>query len=189
MKRFILTGAPGSGKTSILRVLAATGYPVVDEAATDVNLARLAAGDTEPWTDPMFTERIALLQRHRREEPVSPGTTAQVHDRSAVCTLALARHLGHPVAPVLEAEVARITEAGYFSHRVFFVRPLGFLQPTPERRIRYEESLAFERIHETEYLRFGFEIVEVPAGPVTERAAAIDAHIRSWDDRPPPGRA
>ena len=50
MKRFILTGAPGSGKTSILRVLAATGYAVVDEAATDVMAARLAAGDTEPWT-------------------------------------------------------------------------------------------------------------------------------------------
>jgi hypothetical protein len=90
MKRFILTGAPGSGKTSILRVLAAAGYAVVDEAATDVNLALLAAGDTEPWTDPMFIERIAVLQRERTEDPVSPGAAAQVHDRSAVCTLALA---------------------------------------------------------------------------------------------------
>jgi predicted ATPase len=189
MKRFILTGAPGSGKTSILRVLAATGYAVVDEAATDVMASRLAAGDTEPWTDPMFTERIALLQRHRREEPVSPGATAQVHDRSAVCTLALARHLGHTAPPVLDAEVARITAAGYFDRRVFFVRSLGFLQPTRERRISYEESLAFERIHENEYLRLGFEIVDVPAGPVAERAAAIDAHLRSWDNRPPSGRA
>ncbi len=180
MKRFILTGAPGSGKTSILRVLVATGYPVVDEAATDVMAARLAAGDTEPWADPIFIERIALLQRRRREVPVSPGATAQVHDRSAVCTLALARHLGHPVPQALDAEIARITEAGYFDRRVFFVRPLGFLQPTEVRRISYEESLAFERLHETEYQRLGFEIVDVPAGPVAERAAAIDAHIRSW---------
>src|SRR5215475_1262476 len=72
MKRFILTGAPGSGKTSILRVLAATGYAVVEEVATDVNVARLAAGDTQPWTDPVFIERIAVLQRQRREEPVGP---------------------------------------------------------------------------------------------------------------------
>jgi hypothetical protein len=49
----------------------------------------------------MFIERIAVLQRQRREEPVSPGATAQVHDRSAVCTLALAHHLGRPVPPVL----------------------------------------------------------------------------------------
>jgi predicted ATPase len=180
MKRFILTGAPGSGKTSILRVLAATGYPVVDEAATDVMAARLAAGATEPWADPIFIERIALLQRRRREEPAGPGATAQVHDRSAVCTLALARHLGHPVPPALDAEIARITEAGYFDRRVFFVRPLGFLQPTEVRKISYQESLAFERLHETEYQRLGFEIVDVPVGPVAERAAAIDAHIRSW---------
>jgi predicted ATPase len=180
MKRFILTGAPGSGKTSILRVLVATGYPVVDEAATDVMAARLAAGDTEPWADPIFIERIALLQRRRREEPVSPGATAQVHDRSAVCTLALARYLGHPAPPALDAEIARITEAGYFDRRVFFVRPLGFLRPTEARRISYQESLAFERLHETEYQRLGFEIVDIPAGPVAERAAAIDAYIRSW---------
>lgn len=180
MRRFILTGAPGSGKTSILRVLAATGYAVVVEAATDVNVARLAAGDTEPWTDPMFIERIALLQRERSQEPVSPGATAQVHDRSAVCTLALARHLGRPVPPVLAAEIARVTEAGYFDRRVFFVRPLGYLQPTEVRRINYEESLAFEHVHEAEYLRLGFEIVDVPVAPVAERAAAIDAHIRSW---------
>jgi len=38
----------------------------------------------------------------------------------------------------------------------------------------------FERRHETEYLRLGFEIVGVPVGAVAERAAAIDAHIRSW---------
>jgi predicted ATPase len=180
MKHFILTGAPGSGKTSILRVLAATGYAVVDEAATDVMAARLAAKYTEPWTDPKFIERIAVLQRHRREEPAGPGATAQVHDRSAVCTLALARHLGHPVPPALDAEIARITKATYFDRRVFFVRPLGFLEPTQVRRISYEESLVFERVHETEYLRLGFEIVDVPAGPVAERAAAIVAHIRSW---------
>jgi predicted ATPase len=58
--------------------------------------------------------------------------------------------------------------------------PNGFVQPTEVRRISYEESLAFEHLHETEYLRLGFETVDVPVGPAAERAAAIDAHIRSW---------
>ena len=105
MKRFILTGAPGSGKTSILRVLAATGYAVVDEAATDVNLALLAAGDTEPWTDPMFIQRIAVLQRQRREDPVGPGATAQVPDRSAVCTPAT-EPFPDPQTPVIRTPSA-----------------------------------------------------------------------------------
>jgi len=72
VRRFILTGAPGSGKTSILRALADMGYPVVEEAATDANAAALGRGDAEPWTDPLFIDRIVRLQQHRRAEPV-PG--------------------------------------------------------------------------------------------------------------------
>jgi predicted ATPase len=180
MKRFILTGAPGSGKTSILRALAAGGYAVVAEAATDVMTERLALGDAEPWTDPLFIDRIAGLQRQRRAAPAGPGAAVQVHDRSAVCTLVLARYLEHPVPALLAAEVAWLTGGGYFDRRVFSVRPIGFCAPTEVRRISYSDSLAFERVHEAEYENLGFALVEVPAGTVAERAALIDAHIRSW---------
>ncbi len=179
MKRFILTGAPGAGKTSILRALAAEGYAVVPEAATDVVASRLALEGAEHWADPLFIERIAALQRQRRQAP-APGVTVQVHDRSAVCTVALARYLGHRVPPVLEREVAWATGEASFDRRVFFVRLLGFIEPTAVRRISYAESQAFERIHEEEYRRLGFDLVEIPAGTVAERAAAIGAHIRSW---------
>jgi predicted ATPase len=183
MRRFILTGAPGAGKTSILGALAADGYAVVPEAATDVVAARLAleeAEQAEHWADPVFIDRIAVLQRQRRQAPVRPGVTVQVHDRSAVCTLALARYLGHPVPPVLEQEVAWAAGDGSFDRRVFFVRLLGFIEATPVRRISYAESRAFERIHEDAYRRLGFDLVDVPAGTVAERAAAVGANIRSW---------
>ena len=180
MQRFIMTGAPGSGKTSILRALAGMGYAVVPEAATDVIAAEHAAGNAEPWRDPLFTEKIASLQRARREAQAPPGALAQVHDRSAICTLALARFLGHPAGAGLTDEVSWITGPGAVDRRVFFVRPIGFCEPTAARRISYEESLAFERVHESEYLRLGFEIVDVPAGPGHERAALIDTRIRSW---------
>ena len=180
MKRFILTGAPGAGKTSILRALAASGYAVVPEAATDVVAARLALEEAEHWADPVFIDRIAVLQRQRRQAPVRPGVTVQVHDRSAVCTVALAQYLGHPVPRVLEQEVAWATGDGSFDRRVFFVRLLGFIEATAVRRISYADSQAFERIHEDCYRRLGFDLVDVPAGTVAERSAAVGAHIRSW---------
>jgi predicted ATPase len=180
MKRFILTGAPGAGKTTILRALAASGFAVVPEAATDVVTARLAVGEAEHWAGPLFIDRIAVLQRQRRQAPVPSGATVQVHDRSAVCTVALARYLGHPVPPVLAQEVAWATSDGSFDRQVFFVRLLGFIEPTAVRRISYADSQAFERIHEEEYRRLGFDLVDVPAGTVADRAATIAAHIRSW---------
>jgi predicted ATPase len=36
MKRYILTGAPGAGKTAIIRQLELDRFSVVEEAATDV---------------------------------------------------------------------------------------------------------------------------------------------------------
>ena len=51
MKRFILTGAPGAGKTAILRLLELEGFGVVEEAATDVIALWQAQGIAQPWTD------------------------------------------------------------------------------------------------------------------------------------------
>jgi len=53
---YILTGAPGAGKTAILRLLEASGYPVAEEAATDVIALGNALGSAEPWHDPGFTD-------------------------------------------------------------------------------------------------------------------------------------
>jgi len=140
MKRYILTGTPGAGKTSILHGLAALGYPVVEEAATAVIAAAQVRGDTEPWTRPSFITDILRVQRHLPEVPAG----VVVHDRSPVCTHALAVHLGFPVTRELAAEVAR--SAAVYQRRVFFVRNLGFCEPTPARRIGFAEALEFERL-------------------------------------------
>ncbi len=103
-------------------------------------------------------------------------------DRSPVCTLALARYLGHPVTPALAREVDRILQRGVYERQVLFVRPIGFIEPTAARRISYEESIVFERLHEEEYNRLGFEIIDIPPGPVAERAALAGRYISSWLD-------
>ena len=44
MRRFIITGAPGSGKTAIIRQLELDGFSAVKEAATDAIAAAQANG-------------------------------------------------------------------------------------------------------------------------------------------------
>lgn len=173
MQRFILTGAPGAGKTVIIRQLERWGFGVVEEAATDVIALAQARGVAEPHTDPAFTAEICALQRQRRLRAATAGDAVQFHDRSAICTLALARHLGHSPPPILLGELRAIEAEGAFERRVLFVDNLGFVTPTAARRISYEAALAFERTHEDTYRALGYALVRIAPGPVDARARAV----------------
>jgi len=98
MKRFILTGAPGAGKTAILRQLELDGFNVVEEAATDLIALAQACGITELWREASFIDSIADLQRRRLARASCQPDEVQFHDRSAFCTAALAAYLGYPVS-------------------------------------------------------------------------------------------
>ena len=175
--RYILTGTPGCGKTALLRQLDREGFSVVEEAATDVIAAAHANGVEEPWRSPQFIETITNLQRTRQlQASLQPGQI-QFHDRSVVCTAALASYLGYPIPPILAAELDRVVSEAVFDRRVFFLRNLGFIAPTAARRISFEESLRFEQIHEETYRSFGFELLYIPAAPIPDRIAAVLAHI------------
>lgn len=178
MRRFILTGAPGSGKTAILRQLELVGFSVVEEAATDIIAAAQAQGTGEPWTRPSFIDAVVALQKSRRERASHHPDEVQFHDRSPVCTAALAAYLGYPWSPALSAELDRIRQETLFEKRVFFIRNLGFITPTDARRISFEETLRFETIHEQTYRDFGFDLIFIDPGTVMERVQAIHEAIR-----------
>lgn len=170
LPNYVLTGAPGAGKTAIVRQLECDGYRVVEEAATDVIALEQALGLPDPWARPGFTARVTELQRQR--QAASAGGVV-FFDRSPLCTLALCRYLGHPEPAPLTAEVDRVVRTGYYARTVFFVRSLGFVTPTAARRISLADALAFEALHERTYLEFGFRLIDVPPGPLADRVALV----------------
>ena len=168
MTRYILTGAPGAGKTALLRLLERRGHAVVEEAATDVIALEQALGRPEPWTDPGFIDQIVALQRQRQR--LAGGA---FFDRSPICTWALAEFLGREPSPTLKAEIARIEAEGVYERQVFFVQNLGFVTPTAARRIRHEDALRFEQVHLEAYRRFGYDLVLIPPGDLNGRADQV----------------
>ena len=173
MKRFILTGAPGAGKTVLIRELERLGYPIVEEAATDVITLEQARGYLRPHEQPDFIEKITRLQLQRLQS--APDAPLQFHDRSVICTAALAEFLGVPIPALLERAIMEAREI--FEPRVFFVRLLGFMNNTEARRISFEQSQQFEAVHETVYRRYGFELQYVQHADIDERIRTVLATI------------
>lgn len=176
MKRLVLTGAPGSGKTAIIRQLELDGFSVVEEAATDIIAGCQARGIAEPWKHSSFLDEIATLQRDRQLRASHEPDAIQFHDRSAICTAALAAYLGYNITPALAAELERIKSDRIYEKQVFFIRNLGFITNTEARRITFEETLRFEEIHEETYRRHGFELIEIPPATIADRLVQIKSH-------------
>jgi predicted ATPase len=175
MPGYILTGTPGAGKTAVLRQLEINGHAVVEEAATDVIALDSALGRTEQRLDHTFIDDIVTLQRQRARR----AACAVFFDRSPVCTLALSRFLGLTTSPLLAREVERVVAEHVYETTVFFVRNQGFVQATAARRISFADSLVFEQVHEQAYRDAGFRLVEVPAGPLTDRVGLIQETVES----------
>ncbi len=60
MRRYILTGTPGCGKTSLIRTLEMTGASIVAEAATDIIAYKQMQGVAEPWENEDFIDNIKI---------------------------------------------------------------------------------------------------------------------------------
>lgn len=177
LRRYIITGTPGAGKTSILRGLAQLGYPVVEEAATDVIAYRQTRGEEKPWTRKSFIDEIVTMQRERQLAADAMAGNIAIFDRSPICTHTLAIHLGLPISVALLSELDRIDTERIYDRHVFFIRNLGFCEPTAARQISYRDALKFEQTHERRYRTWGYQIVDVPADSLDRRIQAVHHEI------------
>lgn len=157
----------------MIRYLESLGYPVVEEAATAVIGLAQAYGESAPWTEIEFIEKVLRLQIQRRANRIETDSLYQFFDRSPLCTLALANYLNYPPLPIVLNEIKLIQHENIYERQVFFIENLGHCQPTEARTISFEEALRFEKIHEAVYLDHGFELIKIPNGGVGERVQLI----------------
>ena len=181
MKRYILTGTPGCGKTSIVRALELAGHLVVEEAATDIIALRNAQGITEPHTQASFIDDITNLQKQRQLRVAGWESGIQFYDRSPLCTYALSRWLDIPISKTLADEMERIRAERTYQPQVFFIENLGFCEPTQARRISFEDSINFEKVHQETYHEFGYECIRVAPQELAGRVEQIERYVLTCD--------
>ena len=179
IRRFILTGTPGSGKTAIINHLSALGYATIPEAATE--LIQTAQSNPlnpieRPWEDVHFIQKI--LDRQMQDLQNS-SRLIQFYDRSPFCTYALLVYLFKNKL-INSTNIINITDIlencvtqDIFQKTVFFCDQLDFIEQTSVRQISYEDAKCFEDIHREVYTQFGFTLHRLKPKPIDDRVAEI----------------
>ena len=166
---FILTGAPGSGKTAILRQLG-DEFRCVDEPAREILAEQRATGGSGTWDQDASLFVHLLLQRSIEKHAMarrSEGTV--IFDRGIPDCVVYAVRAGIDPTPSLEAvDVYR-----YHPH-VLFLEPWSDVYETDEERIMsFEDTVSFSRELRDVYERSGYTLVDVPRDSIGDRAAFV----------------
>lgn len=151
-KKYILTGGPNSGKSSITDLLAKLGFCVLEESSRLLIQTKLLY----PWDNQeVFCEAFRQLQIK-----MESGLTGEIAflDRSLI-------------DPIANAEVAKCNinrqiyyniENANYERDVFFFEMLPNYTIDPERRDTPDQAAAVAKQLRKVYERLGYRLIDVP---------------------------
>lgn len=167
----VITGAPSSGKTTVIEGLAEKGFRVKHEVARAYIDQRLAAGETleQIKVDPLSFERHILLTKVDIEKRLPPGQTIFL-DRAIPDSIAYFELEGLDVAEPLG--LSRL----WRYRRVFLFERLPF----EKDQVRWEDrnqAALLEKMLNRAYTGLDYQIIRVPVLPVDERIDFVLGYI------------
>ena len=168
---FVITGGPGSGKSTLIAALEAAGFRCSAEAGRAIIRQQAAiSGRALPWVEPALFAEMMLSWEMRAHQAMSARPGAAFFDRGVPDVIGYLRLLGLP-AP---AHMAKAAELFRYERKVFICPPWPeiFAQDEERRQTPEEAERTFRAMRGT-YADCGYDLVEVPRAPVAERLAFI----------------
>lgn len=167
----IITGGPGSGKTSVIEVLRQRGYTCVGEVGRKIIREQLLiGGDALHWGDQAKFLELMLSRSMGDYDQVGGSDGPVFFDRGIPELAGYCRLVGIPELP----HVARAAALFRYAPVVFVMPPWREIyQNDVERKQDFAEAIASHDLAVATYREFGYEPLEVPKVSVEERVAFI----------------
>lgn len=173
----MITGGPGSGKTSLVDALAAAGIATSPEVGRAIIKDELAAGGMAlPWGDErLFAEKMVVREVAAHAAALARGQTV-VLDRGVPDVVGFLRVSGCPVPAAIDA-AARV----HRYNACVFLAPFwaDIYTHDPERRQSAERARATEAVMRDTYAGYGYRLIDLPRVPIGERVAFVLQALRS----------
>lgn len=184
MKKYIITGGPHSGKSSVLKILEKKGIQVLHETARLIILEDQEKKKADPtyrhlypWEDQSIFCRRCHERQVKREKSLSGDLV--ILDRSVIDNLAYAAVAGIELNPEIYKD---IINAGY-EKKVFLFELLDSYKTDRQRKDSEEQVKAVHRVLIKAYSDLGFEIINIPVFSddkdtnIQKRAETILEHL------------
>lgn len=168
---FVLTGGPGSGKTTLIEALKQAGFPAAPEAGRGIIRDQVAIGGPAlPWQDRALFAELMLSWELRSWHAAHAESGPVFFDRGVPDTIGYLRLCGLPVPD----HAVSAAEKFRYARRVFIAPPWPeIFAPDKERKQTLDEA---RRTHDSVagvYAELGHELVPLPLVPVEDRVRFI----------------
>ncbi|MFB9978478.1 AAA family ATPase [Mesorhizobium kowhaii] len=164
---FVLTGGPGSGKTTLIEALRQAGFAASVETGRGIIRDQSAIGGTAlPWHDRALFAELMLSWEMRSYQVACEQTGPVFFDRGVPDTLGYLRLTDLPVPE----HVMHAAERFRYASRVFIAPPWQeiFTQDAERKQTLDEAERTYHALVNT-YTELGYELVPLPLAPVEVR--------------------
>jgi predicted ATPase len=168
---FVITGGPGSGKTSLIDALNARGYPRSIEAGRGlIQHQVLIGGRALPWDDRALFAELMLCWEMRSYHLAQDITVPVFFDRGIPDVLGYLCLSGLPAPPHMH----KAAEAFRYNRQVFIAPPWKeIFQQDRERKQDFKEAIrTYDAMVQT-YTALNYQLLEIPRTSVEERLTFV----------------
>jgi len=168
---FVITGGPGSGKSTLIDALQVRGFARTMEAGRGVIQDQVAIGGRAlPWSDPLAFSELMLSWELRSYRMAQDLSGLVFFDRGIPDVAGYLRLLNRRVPD----HVDKAARTFRYNHRVFIAPPWEeIFEQDRERKQDFAEAVRTCEAMIATYTAYGYELIEIPRFTIEERAEFI----------------
>lgn len=168
---YVVTGGPGSGKSSLIEALHQRGYDRSIEAGRAIIRNQMAIGGRAlPWVDPLLFADLMLSWEMRSYSIAQPIRRPVFFDRGVPDVLGYLHMSGFPIP-----EHARVAAENFRYSRTVFVAPpwREIFCGDNERRQDFDIAVRTYESISAIYATLNYDLVELPRVTIDERVKFV----------------